>query len=203
MESRGVTERELAEVAVRCRAAGKSNPYAHCTGDFEVEKLLAEPHLVSPLRKHDCPPVSDGAAAVVLAAGDRARSVCERPAWITGLDHRIEAHSLGVRDLTTSASTRLAAEKAGVGRGSVDVAELHAPFTHQEIILREALGLGDGTTVNPSGGPLAANPVMVAGLLRIGEAASRVIDGRAGRAVAHATSGPCLQQNLVCVLEGR
>jgi acetyl-CoA acetyltransferase len=57
--------------------------------------------------------------------------------------------------------------------------------------------------VNPSGGALAANPMMVAGLTRIGEAAQAILDGRAGRAVAHATSGPCLQHNLVCVLEGR
>jgi hypothetical protein len=43
---------------------------------------------------------------------------------------------------------------------------------------------------------------MVAGLIRIGEAARRIMEGDAKRAVAHATSGPCLQQNLVCVLEG-
>ena len=49
---------------------------------------------------------------------------------------------------------------------------------------------------------LAANAVMVAGLLRIGEAAQRIIDGQANRAVAHATSGPALQHNLVAVLEG-
>jgi acetyl-CoA acetyltransferase len=56
--------------------------------------------------------------------------------------------------------------------------------------------------VNPSGGPLAANPMMTAGLIRLGEVAQRIIDGDATRGVAHATSGPCLQQNLVCVLEG-
>ena len=82
-----------------------------------------------------------------------------------------------------------------------DVAELHAPFSPQELILREALGLGDHGNVNPSGGALAANPVMVAGLTRIGEVAQRIIDGTATRGVAHATSGPCLQQNLVTVLE--
>ena len=95
-----------------------------------------------------------------------------------------------------------AGEKAGVGRGPVEVAELHAPFTHQELILREALGLSDGVAINPSGGALAANAMMAAGLIRIGEAARRVAGGEARRAVAHATSGPCLQQNLVCVLEG-
>jgi acetyl-CoA acetyltransferase len=89
-----------------------------------------------------------------------------------------------------------------VDRGPIDVAELHAPFTHQELILREALGLDARVSVNPSGGALAGNPMMVAGLARFGEAAERIMSGQAKRAVAHATSGPCLQQNMVCVLEG-
>jgi hypothetical protein len=42
---------------------------------------------------------------------------------------------------------------------------------------------------------------MATGLIRIGEAAARIHDGSARRTVAHATSGPCLQHNLVCVLE--
>lgn len=155
-----------------------------------------------PLRRGDCPPVGDGAAAVVLAAGDTARRLCERPAWIRGMDHRIEAHALGVRDLTDSPSTRLAAERAGAFDAPVDTAELHAPFTSQEVVLRKALGLGDDVAVNPSGGPLAANPVMAAGLIRLGEAAARIHRGASRRALAHATSGPCLQQNLVAVLEG-
>jgi acetyl-CoA acetyltransferase len=196
----GHGEEEMAEVAARSRKAAMANPMAQVKGDRAVADLLREPYLVSPLRRHDCPPISDGAAAVVLAAGDLARETCERPAWIRGIDHRIEAHSLGVRDLTTSVSTRLAGERAGVD-GSIDVAELHAPFSHQEPILREALGLADGVDVNPSGGALSANVMMAAGLTRVGEAAQRIIDGSAGRAVAHATSGPCLQQNLVCLLD--
>jgi acetyl-CoA acetyltransferase len=82
------------------------------------------------------------------------------------------------------------------------VAELHAPYSHQELILRQALGLNGQTEINPSGGALVANPIMAAGLIRIGEAAQRVMDGAAGRALGHATSGHCLQQNLVCVVEG-
>ena len=198
----GHDEAEMAEVVARSRRDAMANPNAQVTGDADASSLLKEPYLVSPLRRHDCPPISDGAAAVVLAAGDLARRVCERPAWIRGIDHRIEAHSLGVRDLTRSVSTALAGQKAGVGDGPVDVAELYAPFSHQELIVRDALGLGSGTTINPSGGALAAHVFMAAGLTRIGEAATRIIDGSAGRAVAHATSGPCLQQNLVCVLEG-
>ena len=134
-------------------------------------------------------------------ADDAARRWSDKPAWIRGLDHRVEPMSLSLRDLTRSVSTEQAAAKAGVADGAVDVAELHAPFSHQELILREALGLADDANVNPSGGALAANPMMTAGLVRIGEVANRISAGEAGRGVAHATSGPCLQQNLVGVLE--
>ena len=135
---------------------------------------------------------------MVLAAGDVARERCDRPAWIRGIDHRIEPIApRPARPHRRRASTRIAAEKAGVADGPVDVAELHAPFSHQELILRDALGLGDDVDVNPSGGALAANPMMAAGLIRIGEVANRIIDGDANRGVAHATAGPCLQQNLV------
>src|SRR3954469_22593207 len=171
---KGHDESEMAEVAVRSRRDAMKNPAAQVSGESTIEQLLAEPYISSPLRKHDCPPISDGASAIVLAAGDLARKVCERPAWIRGIDHRIDAHGLGVRDLTEAPSARLAAQKAGVE--GVDIAELHAPFTHQELILREAMGLGKNVTINPSGGALAANVVMAAGLSRIGEAAQRVMD---------------------------
>lgn len=187
----------LAGIAARSRSDANANPHAQVRGS-----RAQGDYLVHPLRTGDCPPVGDGAAAVILAAGEVARGLCARPAWIRGMDHRIEAHSLGVRDLTESPSTRLAAERAGAFERPVDTAELHAPFTSQEVVLRKALRLGADVRVNPSGGALAANPVMAAGLVRIGEAAARIHRGASDRALAHATSGPCLQQNLVAVLEG-
>lgn len=196
------TEADFAEVAARNRRAAMGNPNAQIAGDVDAEQLLKEPYLVAPLRKHDCPPISDGAAAAILVAGDRARELCDRPAWIRGIDHRAEVHYLGMRDLATSPSTKLAAEAVGAAGGDVEVAELSAPFSHQELILRDALGLGDDVEVNPSGGLLAGNPLMVAGLVRIGEAARQITEHGKHRVLAHATSGPCLQQNLVCLLEG-
>ncbi|MFF9077469.1 thiolase domain-containing protein [Streptomyces sp. NPDC014735] len=190
-------EAALAAIGARNRTAATDNPHAQLTGP-----VPAGDYVVRPLRTGDCPPVGDGAAAVILAVGDTARALCPRPAWIRGIDHRIEAHGLGVRELTGSPSTRLAAERAGVFERPVDTAELHAPFTSQEVVLRKALRLDDTVTVNPSGGALAANPVMAAGLIRLGEAAARIHRGESDRALAHATSGPCLQQNLVAVLEG-
>ena len=163
--------------------------------------MLASPYIADPLRAHDCAPVTDGAAVVILAAGDLARELCERPAWITGFEHRIDSASLGARDLTASPSAAGAGKAAGASRAQV--AELHAPFTHQEIILCRALDLAGDANVNPSGGALAANPMFAAGLARIGLAATEVMAGRADVALGHATSGPALQQNLVCVMEAQ
>ena len=169
-----------------------------------IDELLSRPYFADPLRRHDIAPITDGASAIVLAAGDKARELRENPAWITGFEHRIETPVLGARDLTVSPSTE-ASSKAATGgdTGSIDVAEIYAPFTHQQLILTEAIGLGASTKVNPSGGALAANPMFSAGLERIGFASQHIWNKSAQRVLAHATSGPALQQNLVAVLEGR
>jgi acetyl-CoA acetyltransferase len=169
-----------------------------------IDELLDRPFFADPLRRHDIAPITDGAAAIVLAAGDRARELRENPAWITGIEHRIETPVLGARDLTDSASTRVATKIASGGNtADLDVAEIHAPFTHQHLILAEAIRIPGKTKVNPSGGALAANPMFVAGLERIGFAAQHIWNGSAERVLAHATSGPALQQNLVAVMEGK
>ena len=210
------TEKDMAEVAARSRAAAVANPQAQVAGHVAAEELLERPYVAEPLRAHDCAPVGDGAAVVIIASERRAGDLCAQPAWITGFAHRIDTGSLGARDLLAAPSAAAAARAAGAGADravevaeaagtgrALEVAELHAPFTHQEIMLREALGLGDGVAVNPSGGALCGNPMFAAGLARIGTAAQAIMSGRAGRALGHATSGPALQQNLVCVLEGR
>ncbi len=202
LEKGDISEADMAEVVSRSRANAKHNPHAQLKGDFSIEQLLAEPMYESPLRRHDCCPVSDGASAMVIATEEKAKEWGRPYARLTGIDHRIETSVFGARDLTQSVSTKIAGEKAGVGNGKVDVAELYAPFSHQEIILKRALGLDDDTVVNPSGGVLAGNIMMASGLSRIGEVANRIIAGEAQRGVAHATSGPALQQNLVAVLEG-
>jgi acetyl-CoA acetyltransferase len=194
-------EKALAGVVSRSRRQALGNPNAVIRGDVSVDDLLAVPLYSDPLREHDCAPVSDGAAAVILAAGDRARSVVDRPAWITGYQHCIDTQVLGLRNLTRSPSTGAAA--SALDLDGVDLAELHAPFSHQELIVRAELRLDDDVNINPSGGALCGNPMFASGLVRIGEAATRLMAGTSDKAVAHATSGPALQQNLVCVMEGR
>jgi acetyl-CoA acetyltransferase len=194
-------ERSMAEVALRCRHDAIGNEYAQIQGDGDIDALLAGEYVREPLRRHDLPPVTDGAVAMVLATGARARELCARPAWITGLDHRTECHNPLFRDLADAPSVRIASKEAGLGDGAVEVAELQTAFTHEELLLRQVLGLDDKVVVNGSGGPLASNPIMATGLARIGYSADHIFAG-GQRALAHATSGPCLQQNLICILEG-
>lgn len=194
---------QMANVVARSMSDAADNKNAIRSGATTVDDVLDQPLYADPLRRWDCAPVSDGAAAMVITAADApAFDRLKGPkAWITGFEHRIEPGALNGRDLKVSESTNAAG--AAAGTEGVDLAELHAPFSHQELILREALGLGDDVRINPSGGALTANPMFTAGLNRIGEAARHVWSGDSKRALAHATSGPVLQQNLVLTMEGR
>jgi len=194
-------EKAMAEVVARSMTDAAGNEHAIRKGSTSIDDVLAQPVYADPLRRWDCAPVSDGAAGIVIAAGDKANQARQRPAWITGFEHRIEPIALNARDLTVSTSTAAAGKAAGTA--GVDLAEIHAPFSHQELILRSALGLPGDVSINPSGGALTANPMFSAGLNRIGEAAARIWAGESDKALAHTTSGPVLQQNLVCTMEGR
>ncbi len=203
LESGAWTDEDMAQVVSRSRKAAADNPYALLSGDISVDKLLAEPMFADPLRKHDCAPVTDGVAAVVIAADDKAREVAERRgheqlAWIGDIQHRVDAQNLSLRDLSAVGS--LAGAGAALDLDGVEIAELHAPFSHQELMSISALGLHADVAINPSGGPLAGNPMFTGGLIRVGEAATRIWSGTCGKAVATATSGPAMQQNLACVL---
>lgn len=198
-----ITEEGMAEVAARSLSAAMSNPHALVSGQHSADDLLARPLTHHPLRDHDLPAMGDGVTAVVLAARDAAGSLSERPAWIRAIDHRIDTQRVGGRSLAEVPSARIAAQAAGVASDRLDVAELHAPFTHQELLLVQALGIDPGrTAVNPSGGALVENVLMASGLTRLSEVASLISAGSADRGLGHAMQGPCLQQNLVCVLEG-
>src|SRR6202044_511258 len=70
MIDRGLaSEADFAAVAARSRKSAMSNPKAQVAYDRSLEDLLAEEYEVAPLRRHALPPLTDGCAAVVLAAG--------------------------------------------------------------------------------------------------------------------------------------
>jgi acetyl-CoA acetyltransferase len=211
----GATDRDLAEVAARNRRAGARNADTQVRAAATADELLRTPWVVEPLRRGYLPPVGESGVCLILAAEGKAERMCARPAWIHGVDQRIELQTLGARDLSRSAGAKLAAEKALAMAGlasarDADVIELSGVTPAEEMILCEAFGLdarASRPSLNPSGGPLCGHPIMMTGLIRLGEA-FRQIAGRAGehavpgarRALAHAAQGHCLQQNLVFVL---
>jgi acetyl-CoA acetyltransferase len=215
MARTGTTDRQFAEIVARNRAAGARNADAHVRTAATADELQQAPWLVEPLRTGYVPPVGESATCLILAAEGKAEQLCDRPVWIHGVDHRTEMQTLGARDLSRSASARLATEKALAMAGltkatDVDVVELSATTPAEELILCEALGLDARAArpvINPSGGPLCGHPIMMTGGIRLGEA-FRQLSGRAAeravagarRAIAHATQGHCLQHNLVWVV---
>jgi acetyl-CoA acetyltransferase len=215
MARTGTTDGDLAERAARNRVAGARNPDNQLRDGVPAAALQGSNWAIQPLRKGYVPPVGESATCLVLAAEGKAEKLCKKPVWIQGVDHRAEMQTIGARDLTRSAGTKLAAEKAfamaGIGGArDVDLVELTSVTPVEELILLDALGLdakASTPVVNPSGGPLCAHPIMSTGSIRLGEA-FRQLSGRAGdrtvagakRAIAHGAQGHCLQQNIVWVL---
>ena len=153
MLNAGVIDKtDMAQVVVDSRTKAKNNPHALLSGDVTIQQLLQESAFISPLHKHDCCPVTDGAAAMLICSVEKASQWNCDFALIKGIDHRIETHYPGLRDLTQSASTTLAAQNAGIDTTAIEVAELYAPFSHQQIILQRALGLCDTVDINSAGG---------------------------------------------------
>ena len=98
LEKGEISTQELADCAVRA-------------GTIEnKEQYFDQPMLADPLRQADCPTYADGGVAMILAAEGKAEELCEKPAWITGIDHRIDSHHFGVRDLSSIPSAKKAAE---------------------------------------------------------------------------------------------
>ncbi len=120
------------------------------------EELMRQPYVASPLRDLDCSTVGSGSAAVVLATERLAKQYCARPAWIAAIEHRIERQSLGARDLSASPTTRGMAARLGLAGSTIDVVELHAPFSHQELILLDAIAAAADRTRQPIGRGVAS-----------------------------------------------
>jgi acetyl-CoA acetyltransferase len=166
---------------------------------LDVPATRATDYVAAPLRAADCAPICDGAVALVLASAELAREVCARPVWIRGIEQRTDAHGLGHRPLHEAPSARLCAQALKLAARDLDVAELMCLYPHEQLILTRELGLSPHTRVNPSGSGWTGHAVMATGLARVVEAA-RAVQAGAELALAHASAGPCLQQNILTLL---
>lgn len=202
MDALGHTEEAAARVVVKNLANARLNPYAHVRKDVTVADVLKSPPLAWPIKLLDVPPISDGAAAVVLSTEGLAAKGSTAPAWIRGIAYCAEADNAPQRSMLMSEplahAARTVYRAAGITnpRRQLDVVEVQEPYSCFELSYYESLGLcrpggaaelvASGATqmsgdipVNPSGGCLGANPIGAAGLIRLIEATMQVT-GKAG-----------------------
>ncbi|MFH1092138.1 MAG: thiolase family protein, partial [Pseudomonadota bacterium] len=142
----GITEEQCAKVSVKNHKNARNNPYAQLPLDLTVEEVMRSRMLSDPIKLLDTSPITDGAAAVILANEEAAGKAKTKPVWIKGAGHCCDAYHLGDRDLARSPALEKAAAKAyalaGVKdpRQEIDVVELYDAFSYMELMWLEGLG---------------------------------------------------------------
>jgi len=224
MHSRGLTLKEMSQVAVKNHANGARNPLAHFREIVTLDTVMESRLVADPLRLFHCCPISDGGAALVLTTEPS-------PVRIAGIAQGMDTMAVRYRsDLTSFRATQSAAvaayAMAGFGPERVEVAEIHDAFSPFEIISLEDTGLLpvgkagratlDGETaldgrlpVNPSGGLKArGHPLAATGISQIVELCWQLRGMAEGRQVAARVAlaqsiGGLATNNWVTLLEVR
>lgn len=213
----GTTREQLAEVALAARAWAQRNPAAFRREPLTREAVLAARPISDPLTKADCCLVTDGGAAMLLVAAERAADLPAPPVYLLGVGATVSHRQIAnMPDLTTTGaveSGRQAYAMAGLGPEAIDTAQLYDAFTINTILFLEDLGFcpkGEGgrfveggaiapggrLPVNTSGGGLSCNHPGMYGLFPMLEAVEQ-LRGAAGErqvagaevALAHANGG--------------
>jgi len=140
----------LGSIAAKNHRNGVTNPYAQLRKDLGEEfcRTVSEknPIVAGQLRRTDCSPVSDGAAAVILRTdARRGAGAATDPVRLAGFGQANDFLPAARRDPTAFAATRVSFERAltmaGVELTDLDFAEVHDCFTIAELVLYEAMGL--------------------------------------------------------------
>ncbi|OLZ39296.1 3-ketoacyl-CoA thiolase [Natrinema saccharevitans] len=143
----GGTHEDLAHIAVKNHDNALVNDHAHLQEEITVADALDAPEIASPFTLYDACPISDGAAAIVLASPEyAAEHDLEADVAITGAGHGGDTMALHDRQsLSKTPATRDAAvdayDDAGIEPSDISVAEVHDCFTIAEVLALEALGL--------------------------------------------------------------
>ena len=146
MEQFGTTREQLAAVAVKNHRNGSKNPNAQFRNEVTAEQVMKSTMVADPLRLLDCSPVSDGAAAVIVALMDVAKKLKRNPIRVIASAQASDTIALhGRKTLTTLNSVVNAAEKAykmaDKKPKDINLVEVHDCFTIAEIVATEDLGL--------------------------------------------------------------
>ncbi len=189
----GVSKETIAKVSVKNKRNALAHPAAQAAAEITVEDVLNSETLVWPVNRLDISPVSDGAAALILASHNEARRITDSPVWVEGVGWNLDNTHWYNRELGypryVQYAARMAYKMAGIERPwkEIDVAEPYDPFDYKELHHIEGLMLarpceapklleeghfdrdGDLPT-SPSGGLLGVgNPIAAAGLMKVAE----------------------------------
>jgi acetyl-CoA C-acetyltransferase/acetyl-CoA acyltransferase len=197
----------MALVAIKNHKNAMNNPKAQIRKEITMQMVLESIMVASPIQFYDCCPVSDGAAAVVIAAAEVAKKLHPKPVYVAGMGQSSAGALISQKDITIPQarvdSARQAYAMAGLTPKDIDVCEVHDCFTIAEIVATECLGFFDYGTgykalergdtqiggkipVNPSGGLKAkGHPVGATGAAQIyeitkqlrGECGPRQVEG--------------------------
>ena len=157
----GTTREQIAMVSVNNHKNAASNEYAQFRFPITISDVLNSSMVADPLRLLDCSPISDGAAAVVIASREAVKKLgIKNPIWVAGSGQASASLALHDRpSLTSIESTVIAARNAynaaGIKPSDIRYAEVHDCFSINEILAVEDLGFckkGEGGKFVESGG---------------------------------------------------
>ncbi len=197
MNKYNVSREEMAAWPVLMHENALHNPYAQLRKRITIDDVLKSPIIADPVRLYDASPLSDGAAAVMLASKDIARKLSDTPIQVAGVGNALDSTDLTSRyELDRLLASRLSAERAfkmaGVTSKDIDVAEIHDAYGVTAAISLEELGfaprgkgaklvyegrfrIGDKPVINPSGGLKArGHPVGATGIYQVVEVAMQL-----------------------------
>lgn len=209
MHRYGTTREQLAQVAVKNHHNAVNNPRAQFRNEITLETVTNSTMVADPFTLFDCSPITDGAAAVIVAPAEEARKYTDSPVYVLGSGQASDTISLHSRkDIctfgATVAASRRAYAMAGVGPQDVDLCEVHDCFTIAEILAIEDLGfvrkgeggpatlagdtaIGGRIPVNTSGGLKACgHPVGATGIKQAVECVEQLRGAAGKRQVAGA-----------------
>jgi acetyl-CoA C-acetyltransferase len=217
MHDFGTTEEQMAAASVKNHENASKNKFAQYQNKITIEDVMDSSPIATPLKLLDCSPITDGAAALILCAADKAKKYSETPIEIIGTGQASDTLTLANRkSMTEITATKEAAkqafQQANLSIKDVQVAEVHDCFSIAELMAIEDLGFckkgeggkftADGSTalnskisINTSGGLKGCgHPVGATGVKQAVEIYLQ-LQGRAeGRQVANAEIG--LTQNV-------
>jgi acetyl-CoA C-acetyltransferase len=193
MAVHGITNEEIARVAVKNKHNAMGHPAAQLGAELTVDEVLSSEILAYPVHRLMVSPTSDGAAAVVMTNEDVAKSVTDQPVWLDGVGWALDTAFWTNRDLYypryVEKAAWMAYNMAGIKNPAEEIsfAEPYDPFCYKELHHLEGLQLApkgqapkllaeghfdrDGKLPScPSGGLLGVgNPIAAAGMMKICE----------------------------------